>query len=360
MPNTKTIYFDESGNTGPNLLDPQQKFFSVGSTDLTESEAHAILAAHFPNHVGTDIKFKKLFRDPSNYSDLIRFAETVGQQPHRFFCFLMDKKFALLCRLFDWLVQPMFMAQGRDWYKDDYAVSFMNICHLAFVLPENNEELLAEITGLYADFIRAPTTALLEQMRKRYREISATGPSNVSRFMSFVSEGANRFDEFYTLDNLKDHTDIHVTSLVSSISWWRSRHSEDFDIIHDASTYFFKRQDLWSLITSMEASNIEVSIGENKSIRFPLRVRSTAEGLSENLAPLQICDLIAGYVARSKSDALSHDQQSVIDIMFKAGLGQIGFDCVGPGSVYAEGPPPFADGPDAIDQIAIAIRPSKP
>ncbi len=88
MRNTKTIYFDESGNTGSNLLDPQQKFFSVGSTDLAEDESNTILQKHFQKHVGKDIKFKKLFRDRSNYDDLIAFADTVGQQPARFFCYL--------------------------------------------------------------------------------------------------------------------------------------------------------------------------------------------------------------------------------------------------------------------------------
>lgn len=358
MPNIKTIYFDESGNTGPNLLDPQQKFFSVGSTDLNESEAHAILARHFPNHIGTDIKFKKLFRDPSNHADLIRFAETVGQQPLRFFCLLMDKKFALLCRLFDWLVEPVFRKQGRDWYKNDYAASFMNICHLAFILPEDNEKLLTEITGLYADFIRAPSINLLEKMRRRYRELAATGPTNVAKFMGFVAEGADRFEEFYKLDDLKDHIDIHVAALVASVAWWRSRHSADFRIVHDASTYFFKRQDLWKLITSMAAKDIVVVIGDNKSIKFPLRVTSTSEGLSEKLASLQICDLIGGYVARSKSDKLSTDQQRVIEMMFEAGFKQIGFDSVEPGNVYAEDMPPLADGPDAVDQIAMAVRKS--
>ena len=355
MLHTKTIYFDESGNTGPNLLDPHQKFFSIGSTDLTEGESSAILQRHFPKHVGKDIKFKKLFRDSSNYEDLIKFAETVGKQPARFFCFLMDKKFALLCRLIDWLVEPLFHDRGYDWYKDDYARSWANILHLAFRTLNDNEALLGEVTGLYSDLVREPSPALLHKMKRRYREIAEADPHNVGRFMGYVAAGADELETRYTLDEMRNQTDVHVASLVSSVGWWRSQHSEDFDIIHDESTYFFKRQGLWDMITSMAASSAVVYVGQ-KSLQFPLRVRSTTEGASEKLAPLQICDLIGGFVARCRSDSLSSEQQSVIDTMIKAGFGRIGFDCVEPGNFYAQGMPPLADGPDAVDQIAIAVR----
>lgn len=89
-----TLYFDESGQTGNKLLDSDQKFFSVGSTDLHDTEALAILRKHFPKQVGTDIKFRRLFRRPGHHRSLIGFARTVSLQPGRFFCYLTDKKFA--------------------------------------------------------------------------------------------------------------------------------------------------------------------------------------------------------------------------------------------------------------------------
>ena len=353
---TKTIYFDESGNTGPNLLDPQQKFFSIGSTDLTELESHTILQKHFPRHIGTDIKFKKLFRDEANHGDLIQFAHTVGQQPERFFSYLMDKKFALLCRLIDWLVEPLFHEQGYDWYKDDYGRSWANICYLGFRILGDNETLLTEVTGLYSELVREPSPLKLEKMQRRFREIANDGLPSVSRFMDLIAAGADEIERNYSLGDLKGQTDIHVASLVSSVGWWRSQHDEDFEIIHDESTYFFKRQGIWDMITSSAASSAVVYVGR-KSIQFPLRVRSTAEGASEKLASLQVCDLIGGFVARSRSDTLSIGQQSIIDAMVKAGFGEIGFDSVEPGDFYAQGLPPLADGPDAVDQITMAVRP---
>ena len=48
MSDLTTLYFDESGQTGTNLLDPDQAFFSVCSTDLDEAEGRRILRDHFP------------------------------------------------------------------------------------------------------------------------------------------------------------------------------------------------------------------------------------------------------------------------------------------------------------------------
>ena len=355
MVQTRTIYFDESGNTGPHLLDPHQKFFSVGSTDLTDAESRVILQEHFPRQAGGDIKFRKLFRDSRNHDALIDFAKTVGQQPKRFFCHLTDKRFALLCRLVDWFVEPIFHEQGFDWYKDDYGLSWVNIFHLGFRLHDNTETLLEDVTGLYADLVRDPTRVRLEAMQRRYRELAENGPEAIALFMGYVSAGADDFDNNFTLDGIANHNDVHVASLVSSVGWWRDQHPEDFEIIHDESTYFFKRQHLWDVVTSMTASSAVVRVA-HKSISFPLRVKKTSKGDSKQLSSLQICDLIAGFVARTKAGDLTDEQREVIEAMVAAGMGEICFDCVAPGTKYAQGLPPLADGPDAVDQVVLATR----
>ncbi|HUI20618.1 MAG TPA: DUF3800 domain-containing protein [Methylocella sp.] len=349
----KTIFFDESGNTGLNLLDPQQKFFSVGSTDLVEADALVILKRHFPRHIGQDIKFKKLFRSTSNYKALIDFAKTVGSQPNRFFCFLMDKRFALLCRLIDWLVEPMFHERGYDWYKDDYARSYANLCHLAFSKRDDNEELLEKVTSIYYAFTQDPSKSTLVEMQHQYREIANADLPLVGHFMEYFAAGAKEFENHHTLADFKGRDDLHVTSVVSSVGWWRAHHDEDFDVVHDQSTHFFDRNEIWDLVSSMSASGAVVRVGP-KSIRFPLRVKSTTPGDSKLLSSLQICDLIGGFVVRTKSDRLTDEQRDVLAAMTDAGMGKIGFDAVGPDDFYATGLPPLADGPDAVDQVALA------
>ena len=56
------IYFDESGNTGTELLDPQQPYFTTGSTDIPEDEAAAIIRRCFRQHKGAELKSKDIFK----------------------------------------------------------------------------------------------------------------------------------------------------------------------------------------------------------------------------------------------------------------------------------------------------------
>lgn len=352
-PHTKTLYFDESGNTGLKLLDPVQRFFSVASTDLSEKEASTIIDECFPSRGSADLKFKVLIANWRNFDGLTKFAQHVGSDPSRYFCFLMDKRYALLCRLLDWFVEPYYHARGFDWYKDDYGRSYANTFNMSFQVDQA-ENLLLEITQLYEDFAKSPNKDQLSHMQSRFRELANGDTKNVSRFMGHLADGADEFEEHWSLDKFNDSSDIHVTSIVSSVAWWRSQYDEDFDIVHDESNHFFDRQGLWDLVSDMSASEAVAHVGP-KSIQFPLRVRSTRPGNSEISRQLQVCDLIAGFCAKSRSHKLKSDQKQQIERMIVAGMGQLNFDSVSPGDNFATGMPPRATGPDAVDIIARSI-----
>ena len=163
----KTIFFDESGNTGVKLLDPHQRHFSVGSTDLTQEEALSIIQKCFPSRVGTDIKFKGLVSNWRNFDGLLKFAEAIGTESSRCFCFMVDKRFALLCRLVDWFVEPCFYAKGFDWYKDDYGRSYVNLFASAFNV-DRQEAVQFEMVNLFEQFAKSPNNQKLSEMQLRF------------------------------------------------------------------------------------------------------------------------------------------------------------------------------------------------
>ncbi len=332
---SKTIFFDESGNTGVRLLDPHQRSFSVGSTDLTQEEALSVIKKCFPSRVGADIKFKGLVSNWRNFDGLLKPVEAIGTEPDRYFCFMVDKRFALLCRVVDWLVEPYFHHRGFDWYKDDYGRSYVNLFDLAFDI-DRQEAVQFEIVNLFEQFAKSPDNQKLFEMQVRFRELARQDSRNVSRFMEHVADGADEFEKHWDIANFKDSTDIHVTSIVRSVAWWRSKHDQDFEVVHGESNHFFDRREMWDLLTDMSASGAEIHIGD-KSIQFPLRVHSTIPGKSDYLFPLQVCDLICGFCTKSKSENLSKGQQELIQNMIEAGMGKLNFDSVQRDDHYASG-----------------------
>lgn len=178
----------ESGQTGTNLLDPDQEFFSVGSTDLNEEEARRILQEHFPRTPSTDLKFRKLFRRNGHHRGLVEFARTVARQPERFFCYLVDKKFATLTKLVDWSIEPLLSGQGYDWYEGDYGRRWVNM--LYFALTEIvGPPYLDEVTSLYGHFSENPDATTLAEMQSRYDELGESGPEALQPFMTLIADG---------------------------------------------------------------------------------------------------------------------------------------------------------------------------
>lgn len=350
----KTIYFDESGQTGEKLLDADQPFFSIGSTDLTQQEASALLAAHFPTYNGDELKFRKLFRRPSGRRALLSFAGAVSQLEGRLFCYFVDKRFAMLVKMVDWLIEPLTSDRGYDWYKGDFGRRFCNMFYYAFQLS-NREDLLAEVTGLYNALSTERSEGALHSLQTRYAAIAENGPAELEPFMRLAADGAQAFRRHYSLADFTDRNEIHVTCVVTSVSWWRARSDDNFEIVHDQSTHFFKRQGVWDLVTRMDAQEGEVWVG-SKCLKFPLRVLSTTEGDSSVLAPLQVCDLIAGFVARASSPRLKTKEAEVVKAMTEAGFGTLDVNSITPGDDFIDGPPPRARGLDAVDMVRQLVR----
>ena len=354
----KTLYFDESGHTGANLLDVEQPYFSVASTDFDADEARAVIAQCFPKYRGDELKFGKLFKYPSNYGPLTEFARVAGTQSNRFSCYLIDKKFATLAKVVDWFAEPVASAGGRDWYKHDYGARWANMFYYALSLP-GNEGLLDEINALYDRLASQRTEDALSRMQSRYTELAESGPDTIKPFMNLVASGAHMFDRWYSLNTFADRNEIHVTCVVDLVARWRARHEEDFVIIHDQSTHFFKRRGLWERFMSVAARDGVVQVGA-KSITFPLRVVSTTPGDSKLFPSLQLCDLIAGYFAKAKLPTLKEAETKAIHQMGETGLRKIGGGCILPGSEFPDGPPELTTGPDAVDQIRILLQGRSP
>ncbi|MBB3979586.1 hypothetical protein GGQ64_004830 [Rhizobium azooxidifex] len=128
----KAVYFDESGQTGANLFDRDQPFFTIGSTDIEAGEAADIIATCFPRHAGDELKSKRLFKQPRSRPGLIEFAREIGKRPNSFCGSQIDKRFAIVGKMVDNIVEPLLHSRGYDFYTDGYARRFANTMMAVF------------------------------------------------------------------------------------------------------------------------------------------------------------------------------------------------------------------------------------
>lgn len=126
------IYFDESGFTGNNLLHPQQKYFAYGSVATNDEEAREF--------VSELIKKYKIQNSELKGRDLAKFSKGRKAIDEIFVHFegrikvtVSDKKFALACKLFEYIFEPCLSEINSLFYSIGFNRFIANILYVEFL-----------------------------------------------------------------------------------------------------------------------------------------------------------------------------------------------------------------------------------
>ena len=102
-----TIYLDESGNTGSNLLDQDQPVFSLASCSFTEKEAQ-LLSDLVGSQSEHEIHFKRLKRRKPGQDGIIRLMKHALINPDNIKVNIFHKRFMITSKIVDTLIEHMF------------------------------------------------------------------------------------------------------------------------------------------------------------------------------------------------------------------------------------------------------------
>jgi hypothetical protein len=160
----KILYFDESGFTGSNLLDPAQPYFSIASTDFEPELAKQILQASFPKYQGPEYKFVRVWQSQRSRNGLVTFCNKVAEHGYRTHTWTVQKEYGVLTKIMDYLVEPMTTAAGYDFYDEGFCWRYANILHYELKLHVS-PEFLRSILADYLEFSRDPTLRSLERLQ---------------------------------------------------------------------------------------------------------------------------------------------------------------------------------------------------
>ncbi|MBB6468585.1 hypothetical protein HNQ96_004469 [Aminobacter lissarensis] len=348
------IFFDESGQTGTNMFDPEQPYFALGSTNISEPEATEIIARTFPGQQGPELKSGNVLRRPTGRRQFLKFAQEVGARPDRFCAAKLGKRYVVVSKMVDHLVEPMLSEEGYDFYKDDYARRFAN--SVGFVIEHLLPRLDADrLLASYNNLARTPNMKHLRSFQAELETLLANAPHGTEVFLNLIAYGAQRIAATGDLSALEDSNEIHVTAALECMKFWHEQNDGPFVVVHDESIHFFRRSYLWERMTDPNIEPQVLGSGE-KSFRVPIPVTSTISARSHENASLQLCDLIAGFISRMSLPGASDDLMAFRRDVIDAGFGELTHFPLDFGTDFAPGEPPRADGPDIVDQIVGAVR----
>jgi hypothetical protein len=352
---TKTIYMDESGFTGANLLDTQQSFFVVESADVPQDQAEQILKASFPSYQGNEFKFQNIWKSSRGRKGLVNFATHLNELGDNTFTWMTDKKLAVLTKIVDFLIEPIIHKTGYNFYADGFCWKYTNYIYYGF-----NEfaspDVLESIINSYQRFSRNPSAQELGKLQGFLRSLAERIDSEITIFLEQMALGAELFTNFHDLSIFKGTDDLQFTTMLAVVGHWRQRHNEDFIIIHDASSNFSRQNDMWEKITNNNVPKQNHQLGDGTFVEFPLRVVETHSVDSKDNCSVQFCDVLAGLAAKCFGMGRQDEHRSLMDKVIEAGLKEVTFNGVRFQPIFPdEIPPPRLEGADIVDQMAEII-----
>jgi len=288
-----TIFIDECGYTGQNLLDTVQPIFTLASLNLSESDCINLKNKFFGRVKSVELKYSSLSRRPNQQEMIINFIKTIAESPEIVKFAVAHKQFVLISKMVEMLVEPACHADGIDLYDKGTNLSFANL--LFYTLPVfAGENLFSDLLSTFQDMMRSRTIPSYQAFFGLV--LAERGSNNLNEFLNFFRISHIRFG--YKLLQTSDHLDIAVSLTLVLMSLWQKDANDNLVLIHDRSSAMAKEKKIWESIVDPQLAPIEIGYDRRK-MQFPIRVVKTSSEDSKKWAGLQLADILAGAFTTS-------------------------------------------------------------
>jgi hypothetical protein len=288
-----TIYCDEAGNTGANLLDPDQPFFILASNDFSSGEADGLLE-HVRTGQGGEPKFSVLRRRPEGIARVIRLLSDPRLNKDRVRVGVFHKRYMIVSKMVDLIAETLIHEIGGDLYERGANIAMANFhyyCMPAFCGEERTSAFLQAFVDLIrhgADSHKDTFYAAGQQM------LSASKSADFKRELIYFTEPA-LFHRWY-LDFDWSALDPAIPALFHQIVVWGMRKSERFHVVHDRSKPILASQQTFETMMAGLGEGSTMIGTDRRKISFPLRALSLTQEDSKDYSQLQLADLCAGAI----------------------------------------------------------------
>lgn len=295
-----TLYLDESGFTGVDLLNPAQTVFVAASNVLSTADAEALLADTIgPLAPGAaEHSHSSLVSSSKGRQRLIRFFEQlVKYRVSEAAYYAANKRFALLAKLIDNWVEPAMYRDGFDLYAEGGGVAYLNMMFFCLRGFEG-EDRFNQLLQAYQDFSRDATNAGFDRFFSTVDALMASSehPSGADLLGNIFYGSSLGCQHLQWFDDAAH--DVAYPIVFSTIAHWNNVIGQPFAIVHDSSTNVAKVH--WMLEAVLDPDINErrvVAFDGTLSYELPFRATGFTFGASENHPQLQVSDLIAGASA---------------------------------------------------------------
>lgn len=315
----KTIYIDESGNTGSNLLDKDQPVFATASCDFSLAEAEYLLS-HLSISAATEAHFKRLRKSPAGRNAIIKLLTDELINTKHIKIHAMHKEFMALTKIVDTLIEFYYNAHGYDFYKNGQNISCSNM--LWYCLPTFCDT--EQVRAMYAAFIAMVRAASPATISAFYYEVNQLKNSNKhARFNRdidlILATQAIAMSVLKHVD--KFALDPSIPSLFIHCAQWGDDYPAGFAVKHDDSNTLEQQQHM--VTQFMDWTKSEVVAGyDRRKFTLPLKAKTLDFVCSKQVKQIQVMDIVASSLGCWASSIATNNTS---DAFFQQ-LDTVGFD----------------------------------
>lgn len=287
------IFCDEAGNTGANLLDPEQPIFVLASNNYSLAEADALLQ-HVVSPQGGEPKFSTLRRRPEGIARIVHFLSDTRLSKDRVKISVFHKRYTVVTKLVDLIAENLIHQIGGNLYDRGGNIAMANL--LFFCMPTFcGEQTTSVFLQRFVELIRYGPKDAKEPFYAAGNEmIRCCVNEDFKSDLIFFTEPA--FFEDWWDDFDGSSLDPAIPALFHLMSDWGAKISDRFDVMHDRSKPILASQETFEyLMAEVDESSALVGTDRRKIV-FPLRASSLTQVDSEDHPQLQVADICAGAI----------------------------------------------------------------
>lgn len=303
MQDETILAFDESGNTGSDLLDKEQPVFVLASVKLTLGQAKELKSIFKTN--SSELKFNRLKKYYKYHEQIISFLnhdiisnETVNLA-------LFHKEYCICVHTVDRLIEPLAYRDGLDFYENGLNLAFTNL--LFYCTPSLCGKAIYE--EYQKDFISLFKHRDRQSIDKFYSTVLALIHSSKTKdYGSTLSPilASREIIEDILDDWDTNNFDATLSGFINLIDYWGRKTDEKFYAYVDNSKSLNHFKHLVDKVKNIYIKQQEVGT-DRRTLQLPLKLIDINFVDSKHNEVVQIADLIAG-AANHYYRALANDK----------------------------------------------------
>lgn len=278
---------DESGYTGFDLLNGDQRFQGASAIAIDDDEAARLIKEHFPNMQAPELKYRALSRRASYHLRLLGLMKDLLSG---FDCvtYVADKRFMLTLKFVDYAVEPYYYERGIKFYENGQNYAMASMLHMA------GPTLLGktEFASLMDAFQSAMKEKTQQSLQKLVEATRATKWRELPEVLGPLAQYADR-DCLSAIATPGVSTDIAIVVLISLITRMEVMAEGAYRVEHDQSKNLLTYHDLLQRLIEHDVE-AEFRATEITSLRFPLQLETVTQVDSKSSPAVQLADVMIG------------------------------------------------------------------